>query len=89
METADAGMAVVPCGGVVVSDHFIETANEIAHSFRVNRRVLHEGNGLGVAADAHQQAQTALAHVPDHILVGAGEHIDAGVGQAAVFHILL
>ena len=89
VQAADAGVAVVGGLGAVVADDLVEPADEVAHGLGVDGGVLHEGQRLGVAVHAHQQAQTVLAHVPDVGLGGAVQKVDAGVAHAAAFQVLL
>ena len=87
MQAAHAGVAVIAGLGVVVADDFVKAADELPQVFRVDRRVFDERNGLGVAVNAHQQSQAALADIPNHILVGFSQQIDAGIAQPLPFHI--
>ena len=84
METPDRGVAIIPGGGAVVGDDLVEAADELAHDRRVYGGVLHEGDGLGVALCAHEEAESALAQVPDGGLAGPIEDVDAGVGETDV-----
>ena len=84
VQAAHRGVAVVAGGGAVVGDDLVKAADELAHDRRVDGGVLHEGDGLGVAAGAHEQAEAALAQVPDGGLAGAVQDVDAGIGEADV-----
>ena len=65
VEAADAGVAVVAGGGAVIANDFVEAADEEAEVLRVDGGVFDEGDGLGVAADAHEQAEAGFANGPD------------------------
>ena len=81
-------MPVIGGLGVVVPDDLIEPADEIAHVLRVHCSVFHEGQRLGVAVHAHQQAQPVLPHRPDAGLGRPVLHVHAGVPVAAAGHVV-
>ena len=71
----------------MVPDYLVELAHERAHVLRVDRSVLHEGQRLGVAVHAHQQAEPVLPHAPDVGLGGPVQQVHAGIPQAPPFHV--
>ena len=83
VEAADAGVAVVAGGGAVVADDFVEAADELAEMLGVDGGVFDEGDGFGVAADAHKEAEAGFADGPDVGLRGGVEDGYAVVAEAA------
>ena len=86
VEAADAGMAVVSGLGVVVPHHFLKTAHIIAQPVRINGGVLNVRQGLGIAVDAHQQAETGPPYGPHVGLLPGVGHVDRGVGETGTAH---
>ena len=76
VEAADAGVAVVAGLGVVVTDYLLEAANVLAEAVRVDGGVLDVGQGLGVAVDAHQEAEASATDGPDVGLLAGVGHVD-------------
>ena len=89
MQAADAGVSVISGLRAVTAHNFVEPADERPEVFRVHRRVLNKGQGLGVPANAHQQAQSALPHVPNVGLSGTVQQVHAGVAQATALQVRL
>ena len=89
MQAADAGMAVIACLRVVVPDNAVKAADKLTQFLGVHRRVFYKGNRLSIAVGAHQQPKAALADVPNHVLIGPFQQIDAGIAQPPMGHILL
>ena len=87
VQAAHAGMAVIAGLGVVITDDFVKAADELSQVFRIHGRIFDKGNRLGVAVNAHQQPQAALADIPNHILVGFRQQVDAGIAQPLPLHI--
>ena len=88
VQAADAGVTVVGRFRLVVANDLVEPADKVTHVPRVDGRVLHKGQGLGVTVHAHQQPQTLLAHGPDAGLAGAVQHIHRGITVAQASHIV-
>ena len=63
----------------------VEAGDELGQAGGVDGRVLDEGEGLGVAADAHENPEPGLAHAPHAELLGGVEAGDGGVAE--VFRI--
>ena len=89
VEAAHAGMAVVACLGVVVANHLVEASHVLAEAVGVDCGVFHVGQWLGIAVDAHQQAQACAADSPNAGLLPGVGHVDGGVGQPGVAHAAL
>ena len=87
VQAAHAGVAIISGFGAVVAHNLVEPFHEGAKSLRVDSRVFNEGEGLGVAMNAHQQSQAALSQVPDPVLSGAVQDIHAGVGQTLALDV--
>ena len=84
VQTAHGGVSIVAGRSAVVGDDFVKAAHKLAHHRRVHGGILDKGNGLGVALDAHQQPQTALADTPHGGLPFPVQDVHAGVGRPDV-----
>jgi hypothetical protein len=82
VEAADAGVAVVGGGEAVLLHERVETGDEGGQAGRVYGGVLDEGERLGVAADAHKDAETCLAHTPHAKLLVRVEGGDSRIAEA-------
>ena len=89
VQAADAGVAVVACGGAVLLHYLVEAAHELRQHVGGHRGVLHERKRLGAARHVHHQAQPRLAHLP-HLRLLGGRHQPAhGVAHPAAPHARL
>ena len=83
VQAALAGVAVVAGARAVRLHDGVEAGHEAGQLLRRDGRVLDEGDRLGVALDAHQQAQAGRAQPPHGgLLGGVGGRDDRG-GEAA------
>ena len=79
VEAADAGVAIVGGSGMVGLDDLVEAAAKLSEPVGIHGCILNEGDGLGVAADAHEQPEPRLADGPSLCLVLLCEEVYTGV----------
>ena len=68
-------------------DYLVEAAAEFTEAGRVYGGVLDKGDGLGIAAYAHQEPEPRLAYCPGLGLVFLLQQVDAGVAEPLALHI--
>ena len=76
-------MAVVRALGAVLGHDVAETRDEDGQILRIDRGVLDEGDGLGLALGAQQEAEPGLAELPDRLLLGRIEGDVPGIAEAS------
>ncbi len=85
VEAAGGGVGVEGGGGAVVGDHLLDGADVFGQVLDGDGDVLDDGDRLGVAADAHEEAEAGFAHAPDvGLLLGVEDALGLG-GHADVF----
>src|SRR5439155_14063873 len=67
VQAAHGTVAVVRALGAVLGHDVAETRDEDGQILRIDRGVLDEGDGLGLALGAQQEAETGLAELPDRL----------------------
>ena len=82
VETAGGGVRVVGGGGPVRGHELFDGPDVLGKVLDRNGDVLDHRDRLVVAADAHQESQTGLAHRPDILLSRRIEHDDRIGGGA-------
>ena len=82
MQAAHRAVPVIRAVHVVAGKDLTESGHELGQVPRIDRRVLHEGQRLGIAVDAEEQSEPGLAELPDRLLLGGVEGEMGRVAEA-------
>ena len=82
VQTPDRAVPVVRALGAVLGHDVLEARDEDRQVLRVHRRVLDEGDGLGLALGAEEEPEPGLAELPDGLLLRRVERDVRGVAEA-------
>src|SRR5499433_2331898 len=82
VQAPDGAVAVVGALGPVLGHDVAEARHEDRQVFGIDRGVLDEGDGLGLALGAEEKPEARLAELPDRLLLGGIERHVSRVAEA-------